>query len=425
MANAEHLEILKQGVEVWNRWRKENPGVGPDLIRADLQGEDLEGVNLVGAHLFESSFENANLKNAELDEVSFWGVDLSRVNLNGAHLRRAKFEDVYLVDASLIGANLHGARFVNTRLDGARLDAACLDDSCLDEARLDDTRLDSASLIRANLSGARLDGASLVSAVLADARLGASLARANLAGANLRGTRLDGAIFSWTSIGDIDLSKCEGLEGVDHFGPSNISINTLERTAASLAKDTSRLGEVEAFLRSAGLEDHWIDYFRDRIGQPIEFYSCFISYSHINRAFASRIHDHLQVRGIRCWLDQHELKPGDRILDIVNDSIRLHDKIVLCCSKASLESWWVKDEIRKAQERERKEDRDIIIPLMVDRYLLDGWEDGLAADLRSRLAADFTGWERDNAKFEEQFERVVKALRTHDPAQEKASEAKL
>ncbi len=57
--------------------------------------------------------------------------------------------------------------------------------------------------------------------------------------------------------------------------------------------------------------------------------------------------------------------------------------------------------------------RDINIPLIVDRYLLDGWEDGLAADLRSRLA-DFTGWEHANAKFEVQFERVVRALRTEE-----------
>ena len=75
---------------------------------------------------------------------------------------------------------------------------------------------------------------------------------------------------------------------------------------------------------------------------------------------------------------------------------------------------WDKDEIRKALDRERHDGRDIIIPLMVDRYLLDGWEDGLAADLRSRLAADFTGWESDNSKFEEQFERVVSALRTDE-----------
>ena len=27
MANAEQLEILKQGVEIWNQWRKENPNI--------------------------------------------------------------------------------------------------------------------------------------------------------------------------------------------------------------------------------------------------------------------------------------------------------------------------------------------------------------------------------------------------------------
>ena len=96
------------------------------------------------------------------------------------------------------------------------------------------------------------------------------------------------------------------------------------------------------------------------------------------------------------------MRPGDRILDAVDRAIREHEKILLCCSQTSLNSWWVKDEIRKAQERERREGRDIIIPLMLDGYLLESWQDGLAADLRSRLAADLTGWEHDSAKFEEQ-----------------------
>jgi len=29
MANKEHLDILKQGVQVWNDWRKANPKIKP------------------------------------------------------------------------------------------------------------------------------------------------------------------------------------------------------------------------------------------------------------------------------------------------------------------------------------------------------------------------------------------------------------
>ena len=36
--------------------------------------------------------------------------------------------------------------------------------------------------------------------------------------------------------------------------------------------------------------------------------------------------------------------------------------------------------------------------------------------MTSRLAADFTGWESDNEKFEAGFERVVQALRSDDEA---------
>lgn len=37
MANQEQLEILKQGVEVWNRWREENPEVRPELRSPEIK----------------------------------------------------------------------------------------------------------------------------------------------------------------------------------------------------------------------------------------------------------------------------------------------------------------------------------------------------------------------------------------------------
>lgn len=48
----------------------------------------------------------------------------------------------------------------------------------------------------------------------------------------------------------------------------------------------------------------------------------------------------------------------------------------------------------------------------------DGWE-SVKASVHSREAIDFRGWETDNAEFEQQFELVVKALRSNEDAQEK------
>ena len=41
MANKEHLDLIKQGVEVWNKWRVDNTEVIPDLIGANLIRSDL------------------------------------------------------------------------------------------------------------------------------------------------------------------------------------------------------------------------------------------------------------------------------------------------------------------------------------------------------------------------------------------------
>ena len=84
-----------------------------------------------------------------------------------------------------------------------------------------------------------------------------------------------------------------------------------------------------------------------------------------------------------------------------------------------------REEIQKALEREQREKRDIVVPLNLDGYLLDCWLSGRASTIRSCLPADFTGWEHDNAKFEEQFERVVKALRTDEGTRNKAPESKV
>ena len=66
MANPEHLEILRQGVDVWNRWREENSEIIPDLTEANLSdaifaGNNLDKADLSGAKLLRANLIEVNI----------------------------------------------------------------------------------------------------------------------------------------------------------------------------------------------------------------------------------------------------------------------------------------------------------------------------------------------------------------------------
>ncbi len=162
-----------------------------------------------------------------------------------------------------------------------------------------------------------------------------------------------------------------------------------------------------------------IEYLPYMYGEAFHFYSCFISYSHADQPLARRVHDTLQGRGIRCWLDEKQINPGDVIEDEISQAIKYSDKTILVCSRNSLNSWWVDNELDNLFEKERQLQSErgkkyrLLIPIDLDGYLHSNeYESGKKAQIRKRFAPDFRGWEHDNAIFEREIERVVKALRT-------------
>ena len=88
MANQEQLQLLQQGVEVWNNWRVENQCTVIDLTDADLQNTDLSRVNFRDANLTCVNFDEA-----KLCEANFYNTDIRGASFKKSELQRAELSE--------------------------------------------------------------------------------------------------------------------------------------------------------------------------------------------------------------------------------------------------------------------------------------------------------------------------------------------
>jgi uncharacterized protein YjbI with pentapeptide repeats len=327
----QHEEILNEGVELWNRWRKDNPALRPVLA----------GINLSGKHLANVDFSWANLE---------------RINLSGADLFGANFSNATLTSAALFKANLIGANF----------------------------------------SGADFSEAQLMEANLDSAHLKGTIFR----GANLSRAKLTSAYLNKTIFANTNLSNVIGLSDCVHIGPSNIDINTIE-ISGHLPED---------FLIGCGLPEHFVVYVRSLFNTPIEFFSCFISYSSKDQEFAERIHADLQAKGVRVWFAPEDMRIGGTLRRTIDDSIRIYDKVLLILSEASVTSKWVEKEVETAMESEEEQKRTVLFPVRLDDTVMEIKEGWPADILRTRHIGDFRRW-KSHDEYQQAFARLLADLK--------------
>jgi TIR domain/Pentapeptide repeats (8 copies) len=313
------------------------------------------------------------------------GADLDHSKLSGANFCRTILERANLRFADLRGANL----------GGANLNEAMLYHSILNKTDLTSAHLGGSDLSEANLTAANLSGANL--------RL------ANLSAAKLSATDFRQARIGWTIFAENDLSAAIGLEDVIHTGPSTIGLDTLFKSRGRIP---------EAFLRGAGVPEDFITFVPSLVGRPLEFYSSFISHSHLDGEFARRLHSRMRDEKLRVWYAPEDMQGGKKLHEEIFRAIQIHDKLLLVLSEHSMKSEWVMTEIRRARKVEREENRRKLFPIrLVDFDTIQKWEcfdadsgKDLAVELREYYIPDFSNWKNHDV-FEVEFAKLLRDLR--------------
>lgn len=123
----------------------------------------------------------------------------------------------------------------------------------------------------------------------------------------------------------------------------------------------------------------------------------FISYSHQDKEFVDTLAGKLVRERKTVWVDRWELRPGDSLIQRIQDAVGEADGLVVVLSKASVASEWCRKELSVALTRELAEKRVLVIPV-----LLEDCEVPLF--LRDKLYADF------RSEFKDGFASLLEAV---------------
>lgn len=306
-----------------------------------------------------------------------------------------------------IKPDLRAADFNSAHLGSVNFSGADLCEIFLSDAVLYDANFRAADLRDAYLTGADLRNADLRYANLC----GATLRGARLDFSKLSGTDLNGARAELANFTNVDLREVKGLSDIRSLGPAEISISTIYRSEGQIP---------EGFLLDCGVPESFITQIPALVAalQPVQFHSCFISYSSRDEAFARRLHERMRTAGLRVWFAPEDIKGGEKLYEQIDRAIQLHDRLLLVLSEHSMESEWVTTEIRRARRVEVKEHRRKLFPIrLVDYETLKQWEcfdadsgKDLAVEVREYFIPNFTDW-KSHDDFERAFARLLEDLK--------------
>jgi tetratricopeptide (TPR) repeat protein len=118
----------------------------------------------------------------------------------------------------------------------------------------------------------------------------------------------------------------------------------------------------------------------------------------VNKPFVRKLAEEFEKHGIKAWVDEAEIVIGDSLMDHIEDGIKKAEYFAIVLSKNSINSPWVKAELKAAFSLEL-ENKIRVIPI-----LIDGVEVPLL--LKDKLYGDFSS----SANFTASFEQLLRVF---------------
>jgi hypothetical protein len=110
--------------------------------------------------------------------------------------------------------------------------------------------------------------------------------------------------------------------------------------------------------------------------------SIFLSHNHKDKPFVHKLASTLKLFGVKSWVDEYEMLPGDSLIGKIQSGIESSDFLGAVLSVNSVKSEWVTRELHAALNDEIANRRVKVIPLLVEECALPPF-------LRDKVFADF------------------------------------
>lgn len=127
--------------------------------------------------------------------------------------------------------------------------------------------------------------------------------------------------------------------------------------------------------------------------------SVFLSHNHADKPFVRKLSRDLENHGVRCWLDEAEMKIGDSLIQKIRDGIDNVDFFAIVLSSNSINAPWVVNELDVAMNLQISGKNIKVLPLMFKECEPPGF-------LIGKLYADF----KDEGKYEESFKVLLNTI---------------